>query len=679
MPRGKGRRAPSAKAADPQAGQRGRAQGREAPSLGGSRKASWSRTLPIAGICAVLILATLAAFWGLRSNDFIMLDDDAYITNNKDVQKGLNGESIAWAFTTFHAGNWHPVTWLSHMLDVQLFGMDAGKHHLSSLLLHCANAVLLLLLLFRMTGALWRSAFVASLFALHPLHVESVAWIAERKDVLSTFFWLLTLFAWLAYVQSKKTRPYALVLVLFSLGLMAKPMLVTLPFTLLLLDFWPLKRMPLPLREQWGTVIHLIGEKAPLFVLSAVSSVLTVIAQGKAGAVATIDQIPLAERLMNAGKTYAAYLAKMLWPSSLTVFYPHPRTDVLSWTAAAAFMVLVGITVLFFRLRRRAPYLLFGWLWYLGMLVPVIGLVQVGKQSMADRYTYVPLLGIFIAGAWGLAELGKGNGTLRRGTAAAVALAALLFVTRVQVGHWTDNETLFAHAVAVTPENDLAQFQIGNTYLLKGRLDEAIAHLEKAVRINPRVAESRNSFALALLRRGRAAEALEQLREAQRIEPGNAKAMSNLALTLLKSGMDLAGRNRFAEAAPLFEEASALLGDLPSECLMQWGIALLRLTRYAEAADRFRSLLARDPESGEAHFNLGFALSQIQRPAEAIPHYRKAYGRPGVRSESFIWIGDIYRKGELCDEAVQVYGIIPPGDPVYPNAAAGITACAGRY
>jgi tetratricopeptide (TPR) repeat protein len=393
-----------------------------------------------------------------------------------------------------------------------------------------------------------------------------------------------------------------------------------------------------------------------------------------------IDQLSLAGRLMNACISYMTYLVKMLWPSSLTVFYPHPRSHVLAWVAAAAFLALVGITVLTLRLRHRAPYLLFGWLWYLGTLVPVIGLVQVGKQSMADRYTYVPLLGIFIAAAWGLAELVKGNPALRRAAAAAAAgvLAALLAVTRVQAGHWTDNEALFTHALAVTPENDLAQVQVGNIRLLQGRLDEAVAHLEEAVRINPRVAESRNSLALALLRRGRTSEAFEHLREAQRIDPGNAQARSNLALTLIKTGMDLVGRKSFTEAVPLFEEASVLIGALPPEGLMQWGMALLQLNRYAEAADRFQSLLALDPESGEAHFELGYALSQLQRPAEAIPHYRKAYGKPGIRSASILWIGDIYRKGELCDEAVQIYNIIPPGDPAYPDAAAGIAACIGK-
>jgi hypothetical protein len=253
------------------------------PPPTGSGYSSRSRPLPIAGICAALIIATLAAFWGLRANGFIMLDDEKYVTNNTQVQKGLNGESIAWAFTTFEAANWHPLTWLSHMLDVQLFGMDAGKHHLTSLLLHALNAVLLFLLLLRMTGALWRSAFVAALFALHPLHVESVAWVAERKDVLSTLFWLLTLFAWLAYVKSKKTSPYVLVLALYALGLMAKPMLVTLPFTLLLLDFWPLRRLAFPLRGHAGEPKTLLWEKAPLFAMAAVSCVVTVIAQGRAG------------------------------------------------------------------------------------------------------------------------------------------------------------------------------------------------------------------------------------------------------------------------------------------------------------------------------------------------------------------------------------------------------------
>jgi Flp pilus assembly protein TadD len=604
-----------------------------------------------------------------------MLDDELYVTANRQVQKGLTRESVAWAFTATHAANWHPLTWLSHMLDVELFGLRPGPHHLHSLLLHILNTLLLFLLLRRLTGALWRSALVAALFALHPLHVESVAWIAERKDVLSTLFWLLALAAWAAYARAPKVGPYGLALALFALGLMAKPMLVTLPFTLLLLDFWPLGRWPRPFR--WETATGLLREKLPFFALSAASAVITWTAQAKAGSVAGLAQIPLLERFLNACRAYLAYLGKTVWPTALSVFYPHPRAGALTAAAVFSGLILVGITACAFALRRRAPYAWFGWLWYLGTLVPVIGLVQVGKQAMADRYTYVPLIGIFIAMAWGLAEIARGN-RVRRAWIAAAAVAALGLLsaaTRIQVRTWADNDALFTHALAVAPQSDLIRFQVGNTRLLQGRLDEAITHLEEAVRLNPREAESRNSLALALLRTGRIAEGLEHLRQAYRLQPNNQDAAHNLAMTLLKTAMDLTARRDYRSALPLYEEASTLMAPLPPEGNSQWGIALLGLNRYAEAAGRFQQVLAERPESGEAHFQLGFALSQLQRHEEAIAHYRQAYGKPGVQSASFIWVGDIYRQGGLCREAVLVYRMLAPDDPEYPKAAAGIAAC----
>ena len=457
---------------------------------------------PIVRIALVtlLVLTTLFAYRRSLSSDFITLDDPWYVTANTRVQEGLNSGSFAWAWTAFDASNWHPVTWLSHMLDVQLFGLDAGKHHLTNLLLHCANAVLLMILLFRMTGALWRSALVAFLFALHPLHVESVAWIAERKDVLSTLFWLLTLWAWLAYTRSKKPGPYALALALFSLGLMSKPMLVTLPFTLLLLDFWPLGRATLPLRGQGVTVKRLLWEKAPLFAMSAASCVFTLIAQREA--MQNLSFLSPAERVANALKAYAGYLDKMVWPSKLAVFYPYHQTGLLTGSAAAALLLLAALTILALKLARRAPYLCMGWLWYLGTLVPVIGLIQVGDQSMADRYTYVPLIGIFIAAAWGLADLTGENRTLRHAAAAlaVVVLAGSFAVTRVQTGYWTDAETLFGHALEVTSDNWVAHNCLGISLAFKGRMNEAVLHYAEALRINPRHSDIHNNMALRSLR-----------------------------------------------------------------------------------------------------------------------------------------------------------------------------------
>ena len=665
-----------------------------------------------AGLCAALFLVVLFAYRRSASSEFITLDDPLYVTANERVQEGLSAGSIAWAWTTFDATNWHPLTWLSHMLDVELFGLDAGKHHLTSVVLHGANAVLLLVLLFRMTGALWRSALVAALFALHPLHVESVAWIAERKDVLSTLFWLMTLLAWLAFVKSRKAVPYALVLLFYALGLMAKPMLVSLPFTLLLLDFWPLRRIAPPLWERAGTLRKLFWEKAPLFAMAAVSCVVTVVAQKSGGAVRSLTQIPLDERAANAGLAYVAYLFKTIWPASLSIFYPYAHSGALTAAAAAAVLSLAVVTLLAFALRHRAPYLLFGWLWYLGTLVPVIGLVQVGDQAMADRYTYVPLVGIFIAAAWGLAGLAGESRARRRAAAVAAAgmLAALFGVTCVQAGYWVNAETVFGHALKVTSDNWMAHNCLGLAIAFSddGRMAEAIPHFTEALRLNPRHSDLYNNLAMALKATGRLEEAVEQYRKSLQLKPGAPIPLRNLVVTLLRldripealdclrearlpqsggarertelgmpvlqAGLDLIGRKDYPRAVLLFEQAAALVSPMPPEGLTQWGHALLQLSRYEEAADRFRSVLALDPDNGEAHFELGYALSQSQRPAEAIAHYRAAYGKRGVRGGSLVWVGDIYRRNGLCEEAMQVYAILPPGDPAYPAAASGIAA-----
>jgi tetratricopeptide (TPR) repeat protein len=516
-------------------------------------------------------------------------------------------------------------------------------------------------------------------------------------------------------VKSGKAAPYALALVLFALGLMAKPMLVTLPFTLLLLDLWPLGRLSLPLRGRGREMRMLVREKVPFVVLSAASCIITVFAQRAGGAVRSLTLMPLTERAANAVHSYAAYLGKTVWPADLAVFYPYPRTALFSWSTGAALLLLAGLTFAVLRLRARAPYLLIGWLWYLGTLVPVIGVVQVGDQAMADRYTYVPLLGLFIAAAWGLAALVQGNQRFSRAAAAAAlaALAALAAATHAQTGTWKNAETLFRHALEVTSDNWMAHNGLGYTLARSGGqvTEEALAHFYAALQIDSSHPDIHNNLAMALKAAGRpeealghfqaalalkpsefiplknlvvtllqldrAPEALSQVREVRRSPSNGIQEIKELGRPLLQAGMDRTGRRDYAVAVPLLEEASALLGTLPPECLLQWGIALLELNRFEEAAEKFSNLIAVDPQSGEAQFHLAYALSQLQRPAEALPHYRLAYGKPGVRSEAFVWIGDIYRKGDLCVEAVQVYSIIPPTDPAYPAAAAGTAACGG--
>ena len=583
------------------------------PSVPRPFRAAW-----LAALCAVLAIATFAAYWKLHSNGFILFDDDRYVTENEHVLKGLGRESVSWAFTTTEQANWHPLTWLSHMLDVQLFGLDAGGHHMTSLLFHTLNGVLLLLLLFRMTGALWRSAMVAALFALHPLHVESVAWIAERKDVLSTLFWLLTLGAWLVYLKSKKTVPYALTLVFFALGLMSKPMLVTLPFTLLLLDYWPLQRLTLPMRGRWDTVKGLIWEKAPLFVMSAVSCVITVIAQKKGGAVESLEQVTAVGRAANAAHAYASYLGKTVFPSSLAVFYPHPHTDLITASAVAAFLGLAGVTVLVARLWKSAPYLPFGWLWYVGTLVPVIGLVQVGDQAMADRYTYMPLIGIFIAVVWGVADITKGSRVLRPAAAAAAlaVLGALFALTRVQTGYWSNDETLFSHALAVTPDNVVARNTLGLALFERGRTREAVANYLEALRIEPNFPEVHNNLGNALVAEGRFEEAVAHFNQALRAKPDALRAMNNLGLALVKL-------NRLPEALGYFEEAVRRDPDF-ADAQSNLGNALSGLGRMDEAVEHYRQALRLKPEFIKALNNLGLALGKMNRMSESIECLRKA-------------------------------------------------------
>ena len=533
---------------------------------------SWKEKLQRPGpLCLLLTVMTLAVFLPVARHGYVNYDDSDYVTANRHVQSGLTWENVVWAFKSGHASNWHPLTWISHMLDAQLFGDKPGAQHLVNLGLHIADTLLLFLLLRRMTGALWRSFMVAALFAVHPLHVESVAWISERKDVLSAFFFLLTLGAYARYAECRMQRPnagrtprtscftfhvsrftpvpaagwYLVALLLFTLGLMSKPMLVTLPFVLLLLDFWPLGRFhPSSLTPRPSLPWRLLAEKAPFFLLAAASSVVTFIAQRKGGAVST--SLSFGARLANAVISYVRYIGKMLWPRDLSILYPHPG-HWPAWEVAASLVILVAICVAVVLLSRRRPYLPMGWLWFCGTLVPVIGLVQVGIQSMADRYTYLPLIGLFIMLVWGIADSIPPQPW--RGGAMAVGGGALLvacaLLTEQQVQFWRDSAALFGHAVQVTKDNYLAYNNLG--FYLSGQ--------------------------------GKTAEAMENYRMSLKINPAYEDALNNL-------GYALAGQKKYLEAVPLYE-----------------------------AALRIR------PDQAEVHNNLGNALSEIGKIDEAIQHY----------------------------------------------------------
>ena len=677
-----------------------------------------------------LALAVLAVYLPVLGMEFINFDDPDYVTENRAVRAGLTIESVSWAFAHTHSANWHPLTWLSHMLDCELYGLNPAGHHFTNLLFHIANTVLLFLLLRSLTGAVWRSAAVAALFALHPLHVESVAWVAERKDVLSAFFGLLSLWAYARYVKtrgeeskvqspkSKVTEPesgarsqepgarsresggeemestvhgpqstvqgveggarnegrgtetehgprgtlhasrftihashsYLLALVFLALGLMSKPMLVTWPFVMLLLDFWPLNRLELKTKNlKLKTLFPFLREKIPFFALSAASCVVTILAQR--AALTPLGTAPLPARLVNALVSYARYLGKLVCPSDLAVFYPYtshwPGRDI-----ALAALLLAAITLVAIWQRRQRPYFLAGWLWFLGTLVPVIGVVKVGSQAMADRYTYLAAIGVFIMGTWALAEL-AGAHSGRRALAALAAAAMLTLCARVaqtEVLLWQNTETLFRHALAATTNsfvayNNLgfyfadcketaqaerclraslaiepscyqARNKLGSVCIDQGKYVEAVTHCEMALKLNPKMAEAHGTLGLALMKQGKADQAIAHYFEALRLKPDLASVHYNLANAL-------AARGRFDEAQQHYRESLHWEPD-SADAHNNLAYLLARAGRLDEAVSEFRAALALQPEFWQAHYGLGDALARQGNVPEAIQHFQEA-------------------------------------------------------
>lgn len=488
----------------------------------------------------LLIAITLAAYYRAPDNGFIEnLDDSKYVLDNPAVQAGLTANGIVWAFTSVHASNWHPLTWLSHMMDCWIYKLKPRGHHLTNLLFHLANVFLLFLVFSRMTGSVWRSAFVAALFGVHPLHVESVAWIAERKDVLSTFFWLLTILAYVSYVKQPNIRRYLLVALLFALGLMSKPMLVTLPLTLLLLDYWPLGRLKTVDSKSW----NLVWEKIPLFILAGISCVVTFMAQKMGGAVAPMQGLPVGMRVANALVSYVEYILKMIWPIKLAAFYPHSGNGLPEWQVVGAGVLLVCISALAVLAGRRNRYIAVGWLWYMITLVPVIGLMQVGGQAMADRYTYVPLIGLFIIIAWGAPDLlnllkptYRYLGGIVLSIASCVIVLAFAACSWVQVGYWKNDIILYEHVLQVVPNNALANTALGNALAAKGDIRTAIFHYRKAIKISPGFTEARNDLGAALLSQGKIDAAISEFRELIRLAPKDPVSHNNLGTALAKQG-----------------------------------------------------------------------------------------------------------------------------------------------
>jgi protein O-mannosyl-transferase len=583
---------------------------------------SRSRTL---ALCAVLLLALcIGTFSGLVHNGFTNFDDPDYVTKNPNVQHGIAMETVRWAFTTGRTGNWHPLTWLSHGLDWQLFGAGAAGHHLSSLFFHTANALLLFFLLAAGTGRVGRSAVVAALFACHPLHVESVAWIAERKDVLSTSFWLLTTGAYGAYARRPSPGRYGLVVAGFALGLMAKPMLVTLPFTLLLLDYWPLGRWPTAPGPGKSAGAKLVLEKVPLFAMAAASSLVTFLVQSANRG--SFETYTPAVRLANAAVSYGAYIWHTFWPVNLAIFYPHPRSGLPAWAVAASLLLLAAVTVIAVRTRQSRPYVIAGWFWYLGTLVPVIGIVQVGSQARADRYTYVPLIGIFVAVTWAVADLSEAVSRRGRPVAppraethvafrpiavvAVLAVLALSALARQQVSTWRDPETLFRHAIAATgDDNSLAHFELGESMTEAGRLPQATAEYERVLQINPGNGEALTSLGRALLQQGRIEEAARNLERAVELNPRYARAHNNLGIALASTG-------RRQDALVHFQEAVTLDPEL-AESHSNLGLALAQDGRLPESLEQFRAALRLEPGLVQAHANLALVFARMGDVAHA--------------------------------------------------------------
>jgi len=657
-----------------------------APARTGPRFPAWL-------LAAFLALATLALYWPVTRHDFINYDDDLYVTANVHVQNGLTLENLKWAFSHVVLGNWHPVTVLSHMLDCQLFGLQPWGHHLTSLLLHALNTALVFLLLRTLTGAVWRSLLVAALFGWHPLRVESVAWVAERKDVLSAGFGFLSLLCYARYARGTESRiqnpesrnrkaearriasGYWLALLFFACGLMSKPMLVTWPFVMLLLDYWPLKRFaggqlkvagsPAPNLQPSTFNSQLLTEKIPFFVLAAAASLVTYLVQKQEGAVMTVDHFPPGARAGNALMAYGRYLGKTFWPADLAVFYPHPgywpRAEVL-----LAGVLLAGLSALVLVKRRRQPYLLVGWLWFVGTLAPVIGLVQVGEQAMADRYTYIPSVGVLIMSVWGAYELTRRwrHQVILLALASAVALILCFALTREQLGYWQDSETLFRHALDVTQNNHIAHNNLGDALLEKGQADDAIRQFQEVIRLKPNDADAYNNLGNALGEQGRIDEAISDYHEALRLKPDNASAHYSLGAALEAKGQTDGAISQYQEALRLNPDDVAAHNNL--------GNAYLNKGQTDEAISQYQEAIRIKPDYANARNNLGVALASHGRNDEAISQYQEAIrikpDYPDAHNNLGVALG---RKGQL-DEAISQFQEAIRLKPDYPNAQSNL-------
>ena len=662
-------------------------------------------------ICLMLAVVTVAVYLPVLQCQFVNYDDNVFVTENPHIRNGLAREAMDWSFAAgliYSSPNvdyWRPLSYLSHALDIQLFGLHPAGHHLMNLAIHVATTLALFLVLNSMTGALWRSAFVAALFALHPLHVESVAWIAERKDVLSGLFFILTLGAYAGYSRNPSASRYLLALGLFGLALMSKPIVVTLPFVLLLLDYWPLGRLSrlhsVPARQAGvkcqvsgpdshvtphasrftPQISRLLLEKLPFFLLAMGLSMVTFRSQKTLGTMAVLSHVTLPARMENALVSYAAYLLNLFWPVNLAVFYPY-NTTLPMWQVAGAFILLAAITLLVLAAARRCPWLPVGWFWYLGMLLPVIGILQVGAQARADRYTYLSTIGLLLMVTWAVGDLCPPwpRRKLVLGALMTAVLAILTVCTSSQISYWRNSETLWTHALACTSNNMLAHNNLSNELLLKGSVDDAVIHGQKALQIKPDYAEAHASLGNALLQQGSVDEAIVQYQKALEIKPDLAEAHNNLGNALLQKGS-------VDEAITHFEKTAELKPG-NAEAQYNLGNAFAQKGSVDEAISHYQKALEIKPDYAEAHNNLGLAFFQKGQMAQVITHYQKALEinpNNAAAQNNLAWMLAIcpqasLRNGnqavELAQRADQLYG---GNNPLVLRTLAAAYAEAGRF
>jgi Flp pilus assembly protein TadD len=644
-------------------------------------------------VMLVLVAVNLFIYAQVRYFEFIGWDDPLYITQNTEVSKGLSWQGAQWALTTGHAANWHPLTWLSHMLDVHLFGLSPGPIHFTNVLFHTANSLLLFWILFRMTSAAGPSAFVAGLFAVHPLHVESVAWVAERKDVLSTALLLLTIWAYITYVRKPVPKQYLLVHILFALALMAKPMVITLPIILLILDVWPLGRGPLE-KGQWRVWRQLLLEKLALMIMAIALGAVTLMVQRHGGTMAGFEVFPLGTRVANAGVSYVIYLGKMLWPSDLSAFYP--LLPLPAWAFAGSVLSLIGISFLVTRNAARHPYFLVGWSWYLVTLLPVIGLIQVGDQARADRYTYVPLIGIFVVIAWSAQKLLRQNRRFEIAAvfAACTAICVLALSARSQVGYWKNSFTLWQHALESTTRNVHANVNFGLALMDRGEVSSAIAHYNEALRIAPNFAEAHNALGAALFRQNKVNEAGGHFEQALRLKPSFPEAQSNMGIVLARQGRAgeaLSYFTRALEAKPSDEQLHHNIGlafaetGHTSNAIAHFSEAIKIKPGFAEPhiqlgniffqqgeADRalahYREAIRIKPDSADAHTNLGICLMNKGLVQEAAAECREALRLNSAVAEAHYCLGNVFVQTGREDESIDQYEQALRLKPAYAEA-----------